>query len=1063
MKCRICGYELKPEDKSCPMCGTKVTETDRRGSGSEDLMFRGLENEDNGRRSLDEADLSWNTYDFPKPKKPRDIEMRWTSNGVQWDSEKVSSMAKDASEGFASIPSREPARQLPPDPVWPGMNTSRETIGKQPSASAQTGAVQDSFEQTARMVNSRGTQTGPQTAHPAAPSQPAYTQPQQPVHPAAPQAPVYTQPQTSQPESRRQSDNNFGGTWRMPEQKEAPNTPLWYTQQMPPVQPQQTAYTQPQQPVYSAPYAQPQTMPPYYTQPQAPVYTAPVPTPAYPQPQQPVSTQTGPQMFTASGYINTQPLWQTTPPQPVMPTAPPVMPQPQAMPSYYTQPQQPVQQAPVYTQPQAPVYTQPPQPSYSTPQTPADYEQQRAAREKNIEELLNQIPEFRETPEANGSAEYEASRLAEILSSKESTVPAGPESTVPATEVPKPQEQVAVEPVSEPEAPAQAPSTDQAEAEPQPAASEPPAETPAGPSEAPEEKSEQSAEQPDHQSEQPEQHAEEAKPADDAWLAENVKKAAPNPKYSKFNTFYSKNEEFQELLNKQYEKLSAFHAGEAAASFDGSERFRAQHSLYTPSAAVKAEDINSFENMLLEGTKSAAGDETIVLERNKISKAADTAAQAQDTAAPVPAKEADLAQTLVAGAETEAVRKAAEAAAQQDGHPVDQPSPTADTDVKRPVTRDEKIDRDTVEMRLMQIREQETLETKAREDRRQMFDDLTKSRSASFGDLEEALKADVNKTFPPVPKKEKTEQEKTKEVVKTSEKKSGVPTITSQLRDLYEYQEEHEDEDQREHRKHGFWNSLFIVLLVIALLIGLFKLAVIVLNRIMPDAIATDIITQIDAEATEKAGEYFGMAKDKINGWIRPGAVQQQLEEEDQPVEAEPDKQSEEQPSAAPPESLSLAEQLAADIDTNGNIASVRENPELKYSADRGYAVEGLDDMDVVASEDVIKSLWSVMIGYNAAWIDYVNNNDLSCLDFLKSDGAAFSSASSFNADGTTESFESLELGEVRTDGTYYYLFDKETIKVTTNGNTATDTSEALYRLVLDGETYKILDYSTVS
>lgn len=65
MKCRICGYEYDASKARCPMCGT-------RAEGVEDQK------------------ITWDTKDFPQPKKMEDIEIKWTS--------------PDASEGYVSVP-----------------------------------------------------------------------------------------------------------------------------------------------------------------------------------------------------------------------------------------------------------------------------------------------------------------------------------------------------------------------------------------------------------------------------------------------------------------------------------------------------------------------------------------------------------------------------------------------------------------------------------------------------------------------------------------------------------------------------------------------------------------------------------------------------------------------------------------------------------------------------------------------------------------------------------------------------------------------------------------------
>ena len=89
MKCKVCGYEFDSNRAYCPMCGSKVPEEIRQKA---------------------EEEMSWNTYDFPKPKKPEDIEMHWPSMNPGGAS--VSGMNRDASEGF--VQTKAPAQAEAP-------------------------------------------------------------------------------------------------------------------------------------------------------------------------------------------------------------------------------------------------------------------------------------------------------------------------------------------------------------------------------------------------------------------------------------------------------------------------------------------------------------------------------------------------------------------------------------------------------------------------------------------------------------------------------------------------------------------------------------------------------------------------------------------------------------------------------------------------------------------------------------------------------------------------------------------------------------------------------------
>ena len=123
MKCKVCGYEFDSGREYCPMCGSKVPEDIRR---------------------KEEEAMSWNTYDFPKPKKPEDIEMRWPSMESRTDSA-VSVMKKDASEGFfraASPAKAEPEQPKKPEAPMPDPWKAVSREFPQPAAPAPQAAPQ---------------------------------------------------------------------------------------------------------------------------------------------------------------------------------------------------------------------------------------------------------------------------------------------------------------------------------------------------------------------------------------------------------------------------------------------------------------------------------------------------------------------------------------------------------------------------------------------------------------------------------------------------------------------------------------------------------------------------------------------------------------------------------------------------------------------------------------------------------------------------------------------------------------------------------------------------------
>ena len=232
MKCKVCGYEFDSGREYCPMCGSKVPEDMRR---------------------KEEEAMSWNTYDFPKPKKLEDIEMRWPGMDTRTGSS-VSVMKKDASEGFVRAAS--PAKTEPEEPKKP------EVPMPDPWAALQKDFPKSVTPQPVQ-------QPMPQMPVWTMPPQQSVPAPQAPVQPqpapqqAAPQTPVQPQPAPQQP-----AQSTFPqGAWQMPQMQETPSwTPYnvqapQQTMQMPPIAPGYvpSSFTQ----AYGAQYSQAQ-----YTQPQ---------------------------------------------------------------------------------------------------------------------------------------------------------------------------------------------------------------------------------------------------------------------------------------------------------------------------------------------------------------------------------------------------------------------------------------------------------------------------------------------------------------------------------------------------------------------------------------------------------------------------------------------------------------------------------------------------------------------------------------------------------------------------------------------------------------------------
>lgn len=948
MKCKVCGYEFDSSREFCPMCGSKVPEALRR---------------------KEEEEMSWNTYDFPKPKKPEDIEMHWPGMGNGAGSS-VSVMKKDASEGFvqSGFPAKEEPKPKKEEPVV-----------------SPWAAIEKDFPKSAVPVEEPATPEyavtpPPRQEEPAAPSW--QTPPPAPAPQPQPQTPPTPAAQPSQPAFPQ-------GAWQMPQMQETPSWTPYNVQtqqpspQIPPISPAYapTSFTQ----QYGSQYSQPR-----YTQPQT-AWTIP----SQPQPGQQV-------------YV-------TQAAQPVFIQPAPPAPQPIYTPVY-----------PQYTQPQPPVQPAAPQPA-----------------------------------------------------------PAAPAQSEPA-----PMPQPEAEPVPQPApAPAEAaPEPQTAPMEPEPgekileenivASIEPQTEEPAP---APEKREEKPLFEPEKPLFEPETH-EEPEPDEDGRYPE------------RFFTFNKKNEEFQQLLNQEYERLRNLHGGDFPGDLSRTSIYKKNTFQPTPAQDFfhdneLSNDLSEFERMLLESTKDAEGDETLTINRDRIKGAAITA---EDLIDPLPAKPGDtqplsepeqteepapaepeipLTKEEIAKAEhrkrMEAMAKAREAYFASLRTMTAEMRAVKDAEFKAQLEKEARITHEDVvreapvektpeeiaaekaeEARL--VAEREAAERKAAIERAKA--EMEAAREAQLKEQEEAGLADeldralqqaAEKEEKPAAEPEKPEEPEApaaEEPEKSEEVKEPGRDKTEVLSEILDDVEE--ETLKKEKREHSHWFLKFLLALIIVAAAA--EGGTIALRHYAPESPASVITTGIEQNVIQ---------------FVQSGidAIKSKFSKEETPVEPVdgPQQPGEEDVSFV------LSDIIA---ESNKNIESVVENLGIGYDSQRAYDIPGLSSSELVTDPAEKAAVCKTLIGYNSSWIDYVNGANQDCLYFLKADGSAYRSAVTFDKIGQiVEKFLKLEIGEIRKTADSYFVFAGESIEVTQDETTAQSSGFMLYEMVPVGEELKIKEYYNIT
>lgn len=762
-----------------------------------------------------------------------------------------------------------------------------------------------------------------------------------------------------------------------------------------------------------APKPQPEAVKPAApkpAQPQPQAARPAAPKPAQPQPQaarpaapkpQPAQTEAprhdAPRQPQAAAGIWNMPLWYT---QPLSPIEESVKGASQTTPLQNTVSSQPTFSIPAMPQmPQmftasgyinvTPVQMQPQQPlPQAQPQTPA--EPQEAAMPKEAPAPAPApAPAFEEPaqPEAAGVPEDEPIALTvDDLIAME--LPEEPTAPIP----------VIKEPFAEPAAPAEpvpvAPAVPEVPAEPVPAAE------PEKPVAEPVEATEPAPAEPAQPA------PEEPKPVDSDWLKAETAAAAAEaaasdgPRRTQFHTFVRKNEEFQALLDKEYARLSSLGYDKDTPPVRSS-----RPDFHSPAESVKAEDLSAFERMLLDGTEEDAPDKTLVIDRAGLAAGGAAAAAAGAVKAASSVKQAGGAAPATPKNEREIVEKRISAT----------------------------LNKDTIEMKLAEMREREKAEADLRSERRKKLDEMARARAEFFGNLDQ-LNNDNDKGDKPVDSKgvvkEAPDETPVKEEKEEKSKKKKVD----------------DDDFLRPNKPSGF----LIFLLVLAILAGIIFGGRWAILKYAPNSIASDIVTQVSTAVGDSWNSVVKKAREVLNFYTGE-KEKQEVPEDLAPIDTSSGQKAE----------LDL-DSLVAAADSKGNIGVVKLNSALKYDPASEVKVGGLDSSAQVTDIKTVSDIYSTMIAYNSAWIDFVNSggDDQRCLGYLKDDGNAYKAAIGFDRLGeVTHTFEALELGEVRSNGDHFYIFVKEDLKESDGTNESLHSAETVYRLEKSGAEYKIVDY----
>lgn len=325
---------------------------------------------------------------------------------------------------------------------------------------------------------------------------------------------------------------------------------------------------------------------------------------------------------------------------------------------------------------------------------------------------------------------------------------------------------------------------------------------------------------------------------------------------------------------------------------------------------------------------------------------------------------------------------------------------------------------------------------------------------------EEASKAGASGT-------ENPEAEKAEEVIGLSGDDRAAAAVPALIRAAVEEQEE-----EKPKRSVGQ-----IVLIIIAAILAI-EIIILGIRYFAPESSAAKAIGNAQTEIFQTVSGWFEGINDMFSG-----NDSNQDQDANNGEDTDQDKTGQEKPGAEQPDGGTnvpapdpnpIADKnalVSSQLGNNINIEQVKANEALAYKPGTNYGQPDINNSKPITNNIWLtpetgeptyydKSVVGAIIAFDSQWIDYVNNGNKGVIDLLKKDSEAYRKAVSFSKVGKIkETFKLLEIGEIRQGADGFYVWAHEEIQITEKGKTTNQKYNWIYYLEpIDGK-MQIVNY----
>lgn len=514
-------------------------------------------------------------------------------------------------------------------------------------------------------------------------------------------------------------------------------------------------------------------------------------------------------------------------------------------------------------------------------------------------------------------------------------------------------------------------------------------------------------------------------------------------KIDRFYTFNRKKEEFQKLLDKEYERLKGIRSGEFTDEANLVTIFcdTESESNFTEKKpeplSVDEESTTNLPTIEGEGKMTTSvGEEGI---NPTVSETLSVTENEQEITSPSADNKTEQEEYIENIAEQDSADQVSvpEPAAQETEH---FELTNEENTLKASIPRAEHLD-EMSKARAEYFAEAETNDKEIKE----------QPKDGNDGDTDSGIESNEEKNL-----EETKETKETKETNEVNAEESSV-SVQAAIPQNEEITEETEN-------KRGSLGR--VILIIIAVLLAI-EIAILGIRYFAPDSAIAQSINNTQTQIIKTVTGWFSGNEDvDPTSGDGPEAIDEGIDNED--VTAEP---PEIIPEPDPNPIEDKAALISSQMGNNKNILNVRNNEALAYQAGRDY---GLPDIN--NSKPIENNIWKVsegeepvyydqsivgtIIAFDSQWIDYVNGDSNSVLNLLKKDSKAYRNAVNFSKAGKVkETFQLLEIGEIRKGSNGFYVWTHEEISVIENNKTSNLKYNWIYHLEpVDGE-MKIVNY----